>query len=83
MCHKQGGLMKELSVREFRASIKRLNHLAEQLGEIIVTNRGRPILRILPIHSKINRPDHQELRQKMSLLKISSAERIREDRDER
>lgn len=79
----KGGNMRELSIREFRASIGHLNQLAEQLGEIIVTNRGRPILRILPIHAKINRPHHRDLRQKTSLLKTSSAQLIREDRDER
>jgi len=75
--------MKVLTIREFRASIGHLNSLVEQIGEVIVTNHGTPVLRILPIHTKPTRPSHQRLRQKMTLLETSSAQRIREDRDER
>ncbi len=75
--------MRALTIREFRSSIGHLDQLAEQHGEITITNRGKPVLRILPMQAKPSRPLHQALRQRMNLLKISSAHYVREDRDER
>ena len=75
--------MKSLTIREFRACVGSLDELAEQMGEIRITRHGKPILRVLPIHTKLKRPLHQELRQKMGQLEISSTQRVREDRDER
>ena len=40
--------MKELSVREMRASIGRLDQLVGEAGELVVSRHGRPIARILP-----------------------------------
>ena len=75
--------MKELTIREFRAAIGHLDELAEQVGEITITKHGKPILRVLPVCHKRVRPQHQALRQKMPRLKISSAQHIREDRNDR
>jgi antitoxin (DNA-binding transcriptional repressor) of toxin-antitoxin stability system len=75
--------MKTLNIRQVRASIGHLDKLVEQSREILVTRYGEPILRILPIQDKHQRPDHADLRQKMKPLNIASQERIREDRDER
>lgn len=80
---KNEGVMKELSIREFRAAIGNLDEIAEQVGEITITKHGKPILRVLPIHPKLERPLHGDLRQKMPRLKVSSSQRIREDRDDR
>lgn len=75
--------MKELTIREFRASIGHLDEIAEEEGEITITKHGKPILRVLPIHSKQERPLHEDLRKKMPRLKVSSAQCLREDRDDR
>jgi prevent-host-death family protein len=75
--------MKELTIREFRASIGHLDELSEQVGEITITKHGKPILRVLPMYSKRERPLHQDLRQKMPRLKVSSTQHIRDDRDDR
>lgn len=73
----------KLTIREFRSSIGNLTELAEQSGEITITKNGKPILRVLPIHPKLERPLHKDLRLKMASLKKSSTEYIRKDRDER
>lgn len=75
--------MKTLSIREFRANIGHLNELVEQAGEMIVTRHGEPILRILPMNIKSERPDHNELRKKIPFLTTSSSQYIKEDRDGR
>ncbi len=75
--------MKEISIREFRSVIGNLEEIAEQSGEITITKHGKPILRVLPIHQKLERPLHRELREKTPCLRISSAQCIREDRDDR
>ena len=54
--------MKEISIREFRSVIGNLEEIAEQSGEITITKHGKPILRVLPIHQKLERPLHRELR---------------------
>lgn len=75
--------MSELSVREVRAAMGRLDKLVTECGEVIVTRHGKPIARILPITCAQARPSHTNLRQRMALLKNSSASLISQERDER
>jgi antitoxin (DNA-binding transcriptional repressor) of toxin-antitoxin stability system len=75
--------MKELNVREMRASIGQLDKLVEEAGEIIVSRRGSPIARILPIAGQRRRPDHADLRARTQRLSTTSAALIRAERDER
>ena len=75
--------MKELSVREMRASIGRLDEMVEEAGELIISRRGRPIARVLPVSGTRQRPDHADLRQRTAPLTTSSADLIRAERDER
>jgi|HubBroStandDraft_4_1064222.scaffolds.fasta_scaffold722284_2 antitoxin (DNA-binding transcriptional repressor) of toxin-antitoxin stability system len=75
--------MKTLNIRQFRASVGQLDQLVEKSGEIIITRNGKPILRVLPVQEKHVRPDHEDLRGKMPLLKTPSSTYIRQERDER
>ena len=75
--------MKELTVREMRASIGRLDKLVEEAGELIISRRGKPIARVLPVSGQRQRPDHADLRQCTGPLTTSSADLIRAERDER
>ena len=75
--------MKELNIREMRASIGQLEELVNDAGELVVSRRGRPIARILPVSRRRPRPDHAELRARMPCLATSSAALIRDERDER
>jgi len=60
-----------------------LGKLVEGEGEIVVTRRGKPVARLLPVKGALKRPDHAELRSEMPVLDIASEELIRMDRDER
>ena len=41
--------MKKLSVREMRANIGRLDELVDEAGELVISRRGKPIARVLPV----------------------------------
>jgi len=75
--------MKELNIREMRANIGRLDELLEDAGELVISRRGKPIARVLPVSRQRERPDHADLRRRTSLLTTPSAELIRAERDER
>lgn len=75
--------MKEINVRELRAVVGRLDELVEGAGELIISRRGRPIARVLPVSGRRNRPDHAELRCRMPQLRSCSSALIRSERDER
>ena len=77
----QGNTLKELTVREVRANIGRLDELVEEAGEIIIGRRGRPIARLLPMTGQRQRPDHADLRHRMAKLATPSADFS--ERDER
>ena len=76
-------MMKELNVREMRANIGRLDELLEEAGELIISRRGQPIARVLPVSRQRQRPDHADLRRRTALLTTPSADLIRAERDER
>jgi prevent-host-death family protein len=78
-----GNIMKEINVREMRANIGRLEELVEEAGELIISRRGKPIARVLPVSQHRQRPSHADLRQRTETLSSPSADLIREERDER
>ena len=75
--------MKELNVRQMRESIGKLDTLVEAEGELIIRRRGKAIARVLPVSRQRRRPDHRDLRARMSQLSTASSDLIREERDER
>ena len=75
--------MKNLSIREVRKELPRLDELVSREGEVTVTRRGQPIARLLPLRSKRRMPSHADLRGSMPRLKIGSETLIRAERDER
>lgn len=74
--------MRTLAIREARALLTKLVEILEEEGEVIVTRRGRPLYRILPIASSRAVPSHRALRQTMPRLSPSEVF-VRADRDER
>ena len=78
-----GKLVKELNIREMRASLGQLDALIATEGELLIRRRGEPIARVLPITSQRRLPSHADLRQRMPLLQAPSADLIRNERDER
>ncbi len=74
--------MKEISVHEMRESLGRLDEILSETGEVIVSRRGQPIARLLPMPSKRPRPDHADLRARMPRLTKPSEALIRAERVE-
>ena len=75
--------MKSLSIREVRKELAQLEELVTREGEIVVTRRGQPIARLLPLRSKRRMPSHADLRASMPPLETGSEKHIRTERDER
>ena len=75
--------MKVINIKEMRANIGRLDELVDEELELIVSRRGQPIARVLPISRRRTRPDHVDLRQRTAELIPASAVLIRAERDER
>jgi len=65
-----------------RSELGNLDQLIASEGEIIVTKRGNPIARLLPVGGSRRMPDHASLRAQTAVL-TPSARLLREDRDER
>lgn len=72
--------MRELTIREMRAELGRLGELLEREGQLVVTRRGEPIARILPINPR-PRPNHVDLRAGLPYLDRPSEMIVRADRD--
>ncbi len=75
--------MKTLTIREMRESLTRLDELVAEDGEIVVTRRGRPLARVLPVRPSRGMPSTEQLRAQMSPLDIGSERLVRGDRDAR
>ncbi|HZA29313.1 MAG TPA: type II toxin-antitoxin system prevent-host-death family antitoxin [Gammaproteobacteria bacterium] len=75
--------MKQLSIRELRSELPHIDDLLRHEGEILITRRGTPIARVLPIRTATKIPSHADLRARVPRLVRGSEEYIRADRDER
>ena len=75
--------MRKLSIREMHKKLGRLDRLVQDEGELLVTRRGVPIARVVPLRANDLRPDHAELRSTMPTLEMASEVLIRNDRDHR
>lgn len=68
--------MSSTSERCEPASVSWLSCLL-RVGELLISRRGEPIARVLPMVPQRRRPDHAELRERMPLLRSSAADLIR------
>jgi prevent-host-death family protein len=75
--------MKSLNIREVRSALSRLDELVAKEGEVVVTRRGKPLARILPVHNRREIPSRAALRASMPKLKVPSEVLIRQDRESR
>ncbi|MEK7404547.1 MAG: prevent-host-death protein [Acidobacteriota bacterium] len=73
--------MKQLTIRQMRTALTRLEQITAEEGEIVVTRRGRPIARVLPVPSGRPMPSHRDLRASMPRLRVGSEVLVRLDRD--
>lgn len=75
--------MREISIRQMREELSRIEEVVEREGEVVITRHGRPVAKVVPLHRGLVAPSHADLRASMPRLSRSSAELIREERDER
>ncbi len=77
--------MGEISVRELRELLRSLEDRLESEGELLLTRRGKPIARILPVERRrgASRPSHADLRASIRPLATGSERHVRADREER
>jgi prevent-host-death family protein len=75
--------MRELSIREMREKLGNLDRLVQNEGEILITRRGVPIARLLPVKGVQHKPNHAQLRSAMPRLETPSETMVRDDRDQR
>ncbi|MCU0734427.1 MAG: type II toxin-antitoxin system prevent-host-death family antitoxin [Methylotetracoccus sp.] len=66
-----------------RESLGRLDDLVRTEGDIVVTRRGVPIARLLPVAGGLARPSHDDLRAAMTKLDTPREVLVRQDRDQR
>ncbi|MGH8729649.1 MAG: type II toxin-antitoxin system Phd/YefM family antitoxin, partial [Burkholderiales bacterium] len=74
---------KNLNIREMRQELGRIDEVLAREGEVIITRRGEPIARVLPIGGRKPFRSHAKLRASMPRQEVPSAVYIREDRDSR
>ena len=75
--------MKKLSIREVRKELAQLDELIRREGEVLITRRGKPIARLLPVGGARAPQSHAALRASMARMQVGSEVRVREERDER
>lgn len=75
--------MKALSIWEFGAQLNQLENLLKLMGEITITQHGKPIARLSPVSKNLPKPSHADLRAKMPPLLTPSEILLREDREGR
>jgi prevent-host-death family protein len=77
--------MKEAGIREARQNLSALIAEVQKGREIMITDRGKPVARLVPpLHAK-SKPfiDHSAFRRSMPRLKPSLSQSIVEDREDR
>jgi antitoxin (DNA-binding transcriptional repressor) of toxin-antitoxin stability system len=75
--------MRQLSIREMRAALSRIEDLLREEGELVLTRHGEPVARAVPIRPARTLPSRASLRARMKKMEIPSEVLIREDRDAR
>jgi len=75
--------MREVSVRELRTVLARLDDVLAGERELVVTRHGRAIARLLPMEGTGRMPSHADLRRRVARQRVGSETLVREDRDER
>lgn len=75
--------MRKVSTREMREALPHLEDLLAREGELVITRRGRPVARVMPVADARARPSHARLRAGMPRAERGSEGYVRRDRDTR
>jgi antitoxin (DNA-binding transcriptional repressor) of toxin-antitoxin stability system len=76
--------MRHVTVREMRELLPEIEAALRADGELILTRRGKPVARLVPlVAEQRRRPSNADLRAMMPLQKVTSEQLLREERDAR
>ena len=76
--------MRRVTVREMRAMLPGIEAVLQGEGELVLTRRGRPVARLVPVAAeRPRRPSNADLRALMPVQEVASERLVREDRDGR
>jgi len=77
--------MKQITIREARQALSRLDQILDVEGEVTITKRGKAVARLVHLGKNIAiaMPTHIDLRKKMKRMKDDSSKLVRLDRDAR
>jgi prevent-host-death family protein len=77
--------VKEVGIREVRQRLSALLEIIKSGGEITVTDRGRPVARLVPAVESGRKafPDLSHFRSEMPILTPALSETVAEDRADR
>jgi antitoxin (DNA-binding transcriptional repressor) of toxin-antitoxin stability system len=82
MCHKVP--MRQVTVREMRELLPEIESELRVEGELILTRRGKPVARVVPIGPPAaRRPSNADLTAILPVQTVTSEELVREERDAR
>ena len=75
--------MRTAGVREARQNLTGLLDDVRNGREVLITERGRPVARLVPIRPRKPFPDLTRVRREARLLKVKLADAVLEDREDR
>ena len=75
--------MLNITIREMRNQLGKLDALIDKEHELIITRHNKPVARVLPIREKKLRPSHMVLRETLPYQEVSSEVLLRDDREGR
>jgi prevent-host-death family protein len=75
--------MRTAGIREVRQDLTSLLDDVRKGREVVITDRGRPIARIVPVEQRKPFPDLSAFRERFGDLGVSASQMVIEDREDR
>jgi prevent-host-death family protein len=73
--------VRQMSIRELREALTRLDEIVDRDGDLVVTRYGRPLAKVVSLKPSRRIPSHADLRAGMPRMSTGSEDLIRQDRD--
>ena len=80
--------MKTATIRDLRTKFPKIRHLLEQEGQLLITDRGRPVILLQPYHERVAQRGaridyyaHARLRRRMPKPLTAAARRALDEAD--
>ncbi len=75
--------MRSAGIREARQDLTRLLDDVRKGREVVITERGRPVARLVPIKSRTRFPDLAPVRRQATTANLALSQAVLDDRDDR